>query len=272
MNFVELVHKGHLKTLSRFWLGLLRKYFRMEVVGIENIPRHGPAIVAPNHAGFAGADAVLLTFVIKRETRRRARILAHRAYFDLSERLRGISEGFGLRRASIAGGVEALERGHLLVLFPEGEAGNFKPSLKRYRLQDFHTGFIRMALLARAPIIPCVIIGAEETHLSIGNLNLSNVIRNLRIPLPINFFPLPAKWSIAFLKPVDFSFLAQEEREAILSEPRRIQAEALKLQRLLQRELNARLRKRQYVYFPATRRLLDRVIGSSKRGSRSSRR
>lgn len=268
MRLVELAHKAHLKTISRYWLGLLRGYFRIDVQGIENIPRRGRAIIAPNHAGFAGADAVLLTYVIKRETRRRARILAHRAYFDFSIQLKAFSESFGLRRASLWGGIETLEKDHLLVLFPEGEAGNFKPSLKRYRVQPFHTGFIRMALLSRAPIVPCVIIGAEETHLSVGNINFSNLVRNLRIPLPLNLFPLPAKWDIAFLEPIAFSRLGQEAIDALLSDPRRLKAEALKIQRLLQRELSARIRKRKYVYFPETRRLLNRIVGKKQGGKR----
>lgn len=254
---VELIQqpqkKSQMKLMGRLWLQLLRYYFRVEVKGLENIPKHGRAMICPNHSGFAGADAVLLTFIIKRETKRRARILAHRAFFDFSETLKAISESHGLRRASISGGVEILEKDRLLVIFPEGESGNFKPTYKRYRLQRFHTGYLRMAMQAKAPIIPCVIIGAEETHLNLGNLDFSKFIKHLRIPLPVNFLPLPAKWTITFLPPIDTTKLDP----AILDHPLELKREAMRFQRMMQREIRYQLRNRKYVYFERTQHLLD---------------
>lgn len=255
MEMVELVHKGHLKTVSRYWLGLLRSYFRIEVLGVENIPKRKRALIVPNHSGFAGADAVLLTFVIKRETRRRARILAHRAFFDFSETLKAVSESHGLQRASIAGGVEILERNQLLIIFPEGESGNFKPTYERYHLAKFHTGFLRMAIQGRAPVVPTLVVGAEESHLNLGNINLSSLISKLRIPLPLNFLPLPAKWQIVFLSPIDYSDIDP----AKIDDVKWMKSEAGRLQRRLQKELNARIRKRKYIYFANTGRLAKRI-------------
>src|SRR6185437_1622584 len=73
-----------------------------------------------------------------------------------------------------------------------------------YRLQKFHTGFVRMALKAKTPVIPCAITGAEESHLSLGSIDLRNFVRGLRIPLPVNFVPFPAKWRIRFFRPVRY--------------------------------------------------------------------
>ena len=47
-------------VLPRFMMELMRKYFRMEVEGIENLPKDGPCIIAPNHSGYAGFDAFCL--------------------------------------------------------------------------------------------------------------------------------------------------------------------------------------------------------------------
>src|SRR5688500_6148954 len=120
MELVELIKKGRtghrarLKTAGRFSLKLLRSYFRIDVRGVENIPLNGRALVVPNHSGFAGADAVLLTYIIKRETRRRARILAHRSFFDFSNTVKDLAESHGLKRASIQGGAEVLKSDRLL--------------------------------------------------------------------------------------------------------------------------------------------------------------
>ncbi|MGZ3771609.1 MAG: lysophospholipid acyltransferase family protein, partial [Bdellovibrio sp.] len=45
------------RVLPRFLLEILRKYFRMEIEGVENIPRRGAVVIAPNHSGFSGFDA-----------------------------------------------------------------------------------------------------------------------------------------------------------------------------------------------------------------------
>ena len=60
----------------------------------------------------------------------------------------------------------------MIILFPEGEKGNFKPSRKSYELQEFKRGFVRMALETQSPIIPTLVIGAEETHINLSQLKL----------------------------------------------------------------------------------------------------
>lgn len=235
--FVQWLENLNKKALLRIWLYLLKTYFRVEVEGLENVPSQGGALIIPNHSGFNGADAVMLAFVLKRETRRRARILAHRAFFDFSERLKALAEEAGLRRATLKEGIEVLKKGNLLILFPEGEAGNFKPTMKRYHLQEFRSGFLKMSLDAQAPMIPCLIIGAEESSFNIGNIDLSGVFRNFRIPMPLNFIPLPSKWKIVFLPA-----LPPIQRREDFSK----QAHHIRL--LLQRELNQQVRSRRFVY------------------------
>ena len=260
MDLVELVNHGQTKTMGRLWLYLLRFYFRIEVEGVENIPLKGGALILPNHSGFSGVDAVLLTFIIKRETRRRARLMAHRAFFDFSKTLKQLAESFGLKKAGIENGIDMLKKDRLLILFPEGESGNFKSSLKRYHLETFHTGFLRMAIPAAAPIIPCVVIGAEETSLNLGNINLSKFLRGLRIPLPLNFVPLPAKWTIKFLAPIDTSKYSKK----ILKDRVMAEREAAKIQKMLQGEIQKALKSRKYVYFKKTKKIAKRIMRQAK--------
>jgi 1-acyl-sn-glycerol-3-phosphate acyltransferase len=261
MEIVELVHKVNITSVTRLWLYFLRSYFRVEVVGLENIPRKGPALIIPNHSGFAGADAVLLTYVIKRATRRRARLMAHRAFFDFSKTLKTVSESFGLRKAGISSGVSVLKKGQLLILFPEGETGNFKPTTHRYELQPFHTGFLRMAIETGAPIIPCFVIGAEESHLNLGNINFSKLIKGLRMPLPVNFIPLPAKWKIVLLPPID----TQQYSRELLEDKKGLQRLAVRFQKQLQKAILQELKNRPFIYFRATRKLMNGVEGTYKK-------
>lgn len=257
---VILNRKVNLKTIGRLSLEALKTYFRVEVEGVENIPTSGRAILAPNHSGYIGVDAIILTSVVKRETKRRARILAHRAYFDLSEKLGELSKSFGLKRASVEDGVETLKLDQLLLLFPEGEAGNFKSTLKKYQLQKFKTGFLRMAIETQSPVVPVLILGAEETHLNLGNFDFTGLLKNVRVPLPLNLVPLPAKWKIIFLpaiKPESFS------RE-LLNDPKALRKEAARIQKQMQKALNQARKGREYIYSAKTRELIDRFADLAK--------
>ena len=257
---VILNQNMNLKAIGRLTLEALKTYFRVEFEGVENIPTTGRTILAPNHSGFVGADALIITSVVKRETKRRARILAHRAYFDLSEKLGALSRSFGLKRATVEDGVKTLEQDQLLLLFPEGEAGNFKSTLKKYQLQKFKTGFLRMAIETGSPIVPTLVLGAEESNLNLGNVDFTGLLKNVRVPLPINLIPLPAKWKIIFLpaiQPENFS-------KDLLENPKALRAEAAKIQKRMQKALNQSRKGRKYIYSKKTRELIDRFAGLAK--------
>jgi len=175
------------RVLPHFLMKLAEKYFRLQIEGAEHIPRRGPALIAPNHSGFSGIDALLLSHEV----------------FKLSGRLPRL--------------LTQLKKNNLVIVFPEGEAGNFKPSNKRYHLQPFKSGFVRMALLRQCPIIPTLILGAEETHFNLANLKFSKFLPGVTLPLPFNILPLPAKWKIKFLPPIFLPYQpdAVDDRELL---------------------------------------------------------
>jgi 1-acyl-sn-glycerol-3-phosphate acyltransferase len=257
MDLIELVQTPEAKSAFQRLLKFLKDYFRVEVEGLEYLPPTGnKGVVCPNHSGYAGTDAVLLADLIHERTGRRPRILAHRAFFDFSKQIKAVSESFGLQKASIENGIAVQNRKHLLILFPEGERGNFKPTVRRYRLQEFRTGFLRVAIASGAPIIPCVIIGAEESHLNLGSINLSKLgIKGLRIPLPLTLIPLPAKWKIKFLPPIDTTLFDKE----ILEDPKRLRQLARKIRLQLQRAIHDELRSRKYVFSEESHDLAQKV-------------
>lgn len=189
------------RVLPRFLLEILRKYFRMEIEGVENIPRRGAVIIAPNHSGFSGFDAFLLGHIVQQEAKRIPRVLTHHFWF-LTETTAIPATKMGFTEATYENGVNALKKGHAIVLFPEGEQGNFKPTTERYQLQEFKRGFVRMALEAQCVIVPTIVLGAEETHINLKQLKFTKFLKGTVIPLPLNIIPLPAKWRIRFLEPI----------------------------------------------------------------------
>ncbi len=218
----------------------LHKYFRLELEGLENVPKHGPALITPNHSGFAGFDAAILAHEINGNCHRIPRILTHHFWF-LSKFTAENARKLGFIEANMKNGVEHLQKNNLVVIFPEGEKGNFRPTTKRYHLQEFKRGFVRMALEAQCPIIPTLIIGAEETHI---NLKRIKIFEKTLIPLPLNLLPLPAKWKIKFLAPIKLPY-----KKSSLDDHQLILDIAQEIRESMQRALSEELAKRTSIYF-----------------------
>ncbi len=118
-------------------------------------------------------------------------MLAHHLWF-LTKATSIPAEKVGFIEATLPNARAQLKKNNLVILFPEGEYGNFKPSIDRYHLQNFKRGFIRMAIERQCPIIPTLIIGAEETHINLARLKFAKYLRGVVLPLPLNVIPLPA--------------------------------------------------------------------------------
>jgi 1-acyl-sn-glycerol-3-phosphate acyltransferase len=124
-----------------------------------------------------------------------------------------IYDRFGSVVASFNNAQRLLDMGELVGIFPEGIDGVSKGIWRRYRLQRFSTGFIRLSLLRRVPIIPVVVVGAEETYPVIGTWNSRPLKQLFNLPyVPVTplfplfgalgLIPLPTKWRIRFGAPI----------------------------------------------------------------------
>jgi 1-acyl-sn-glycerol-3-phosphate acyltransferase len=150
----------------------------------------------------------------------------------------------GFIEATTQNGMRELEKKQMIVLFPEGEYGNFKPSVNAYQLQDFKRGFVRMAIKTGAPIIPTMVIGAEETHINLSQFKLTKFLRGLVIPLPLNVIPLPSKWKIKFLKPIYLPYKPSAANNAEL-----VREIADDIREQIQDRIRAELKKRKKIFF-----------------------
>lgn len=231
------------RVLPHFVAELARTYFRLQVEGTENIPRRGPAIIAPNHSGYSGFDALLLAHEIKKSTGRIPRVLTHHLWFA-TQATAVPAEKFGFIEATTSNATSQLNKNNLVILFPEGERGNFKPSAERYHLQEFKRGFIRLAIQRQCPIIPTLVIGAEETHINLAQLKLSKYLPGLILPLPLNIIPLPAKWKIVFLQPIELPYKpeAADDRELVAEL-------ASEIKENMQKQIRKELEKRGSAFF-----------------------
>jgi 1-acyl-sn-glycerol-3-phosphate acyltransferase len=231
------------RVMPRMAGELMTKYFRIEVEGLENIPLTGPALICPNHSGFSGLDAFLLGHHIHKAVQRTPQILTHKLWFATSATAHPMKR-LGFVEATKKNGIRALKKNKLVVIFPEGEYGNFKPSNKAYHLQEFRRGFVRMALETQTPIIPALILGAEETHINLARLKLGQRGKGTIIPLPLNLIPLPAKWHIIFMKPIHLPYQATEVDNREL-----VKEICTEIRETMQARLSLEVSKRKNLYF-----------------------
>lgn len=230
------------KVLPSFFLDLFTRYLRVSTEGLDNLPDKGPYIVIANHSGYMGFDALMLGHQIYLGKRIVPRIIAHKLWFlhpDISVHVKKL----GLVPATLDNGLKMLERDQALVLFPEGEEGNFKPTRYRYHLRRFRRGFVRLALKTGAPIVPAVVIGAEETHITLSQIRWAKELFGIIIPIPLNVIPLPARWHIKFLPPI---ILKKNPEKADDIEYVTKVAQDVRLK--LQRETHKQLKKRHTIF------------------------
>ena len=190
---------------------LATKWFRIEVRGIENIPRDSGALVVANHSGTVPVDGIMTMFAVHETTGRHLRPLGA----DLVFRLPFVSEVARKAGATLACNEDAhrmLSNGELAAVWPEGFKGIGKPYSERYKLQRFgRGGFVSAAIRTGVPIVPCSIVGAEEIYPLVGNIpSLARLLGVPYIPItpffpllgPLGLVPLPSKWIIEFGEPV----------------------------------------------------------------------
>ncbi len=229
-------------ALPHFLGEIMAKYFRVELEGLEHIPKKGAGLIVSNHSGYSGFDAFLLCHHIYDETKRTPRVLTHKFWF-LTKATAIPARKLGFIEAKSGNGVDTLHNEKLLLIFPEGEDGNFKPTSERYELQPFKHGLIRMALETGAPIIPTIVIGAEETHINLAKLKFSKYLKGLTLPLPLNIIPLPARWKLKFLPPFKLKYGIEALRDSA-----KVDELTEGLQRYMQKELRKELKKRKWIF------------------------
>jgi 1-acyl-sn-glycerol-3-phosphate acyltransferase len=193
---------------------LYDSWWRVNVDGVHNVPAHGRALLASNHAGILPWDATMISMALLREhpLPRHPRFLVLNWAFDLPWISTGIRRVGGVV-ASPYNALRLLEQDQLVAVFPEGVRGTGKPFSERYRLQRFgRGGFVEIALRSQAPIVPVAVVGSEEIYPKLGDLQpLARLIGAPFFPVtptfpwlgPLGVVPLPSRWRIEFLEPIE---------------------------------------------------------------------
>jgi 1-acyl-sn-glycerol-3-phosphate acyltransferase len=186
---------------------LWSRYFRVRLLGIENVPDTGAALLVGNHSGGIPYDGAMLLYGVQREHPRHRRVRPLVANFVFRRGWMGnVVARIGGVRASTETALPLLAGGELVAVFPEGLKGVGKLYRERYRLARFgRGGFVRLAREAQVPLLPVAIVGAEEIHPVIGKITkLAEPLGLPYIPItptfpwlgPLGLLPVPTKWTI----------------------------------------------------------------------------
>ena len=218
----------HPATARKFmlpWALLYKHYFRVDTFDIENVPT-GRVLLIANHAGQFAWDGGMLTIAMltRANPPRVCRGMAEFFLFRLPW-VGATGARAGMMVGTPANCVAMLEQEQCVMVFPEGARGANKPFRKRYQLQRFGQGFMRLALETGTPIVPVGIVGSEEQQP--GFANLEDLGRSLSLPsFPITitspwFGPLgaaaalPVKYRMYFGEPLQFDGSPNDEDSAI---------------------------------------------------------
>jgi 1-acyl-sn-glycerol-3-phosphate acyltransferase len=156
MEPTYLLAKAIIKPTVGPWL-------RWNIEGLENIPKKGGALLAVNHISYL--DPLVAAYIVDK-AKRRPRFLAKSDLFD-DKRIAWILRGAGqipVRRGTAEApmaldqAVEAVRKGELVVIFPEGTITT-DPDLLPMAAK---TGISRLALMTGAPVIPMALWGTAN--------------------------------------------------------------------------------------------------------------
>jgi 1-acyl-sn-glycerol-3-phosphate acyltransferase len=213
------VSKEHLGLFLTTLGAIYKHYFRVKTYGIEHVPDDSPAMLISNHSGGLPNDAgmIIASLFFDHQPPR----LAHGMVEKFAQTWPFMGPWFS-RVGQLPGLPEHAKRllldGRLLMVFPEGARGTGKLYRDRYQMVKFGTGFMRIALETKAPIIPLAFIGGEEAIPTIYHAkSLAKLFHAPYVPitpylLPI---PLPVHCEIHYGQPMHFEGSGNEPDDVI---------------------------------------------------------
>jgi 1-acyl-sn-glycerol-3-phosphate acyltransferase len=195
----------NMKNNMRLTKYLYEDFYKVETVGLENVPKEGRCLIIPNHSGQLPFDGLLVGYSLLTNPN------GARAPKAMVERFLPTVPFIGNWLSSVGAVIgdpvnceRMLDNEEAIIVFPEGVRGSNKLYKQRYQLQRFGSGFVHLAMNNNAPIIPVGIVGMEETIRSYADLKpLAKLLGMPVLPLVVPFI-FPSKVFIYFGKPIYF--------------------------------------------------------------------
>ncbi len=183
---------------AKLYLPVLEKYHRAKFLGLENIPEK-PFLGVGNHSGMHFMPESLLWIAKYHSMDNNVHMvtLIHNLSHKLGSMLKLPLSDFGFIEANPEKALEALKEGFAATVYPGSDRDNSKPFSERNKIDFFeHTGYVKLALRARVPILPVVGIGGAETVFVISSGEKVAEATGLKKLLKLHTWPV--YWSFPF--------------------------------------------------------------------------
>ena len=222
---------------------IYRHYFRATAFGVEHLPATGRAILVSNHSGQLPWDGLAIVAACFLEPPQPRVVRSMVEYFVPTV---PFASYLLARWGQIIGTPENCRRllaaEEAVLVFPEGARGISKSFAKRYQLAEFGTGFMRLALEMRAPIVPIAVIVAEEQAPAINVKSIARLIGAPSFPVVpyppfVPILPLPVKYRIYFGAPIHVTGDPDDDDEVLEDKTRRVKNQ---IQSMIQQGLRER--------------------------------
>jgi len=148
---------------AHFFRVILAPFTRRRIIGLENVPHTGPAILAPNH--ISHFDPPLIGISADRQID----WMAMEELFEnplLAAALRWIGSvpvGRGkLDYAAVRTAIERLKCGRMVGVFPEGGLRTGAESVLEGA--PLKPGVAALSQMTQAPVVPCAVIGTDALY------------------------------------------------------------------------------------------------------------
>lgn len=213
------ISRWHLGVAFRALAFLYRSYFQVRCEGIANVPPRGRAMLVGNHSGGIALDAamVIASCFLELDPPRLAQGMAEKFVNRFP-----FASVWASRCGQLTGLPEHAQRlldaDRLLLVFPEGARGTAKLYKDRHSLVDFGTGFVRLALRTRSPIVPFAFLGGGDAIPTVTNLyRLGKLVGLPYLPVTPWLVPLPrpARLSMHYGERIQLEGDGSEDDDAI---------------------------------------------------------
>lgn len=255
-----------MKKQSRWVDWLLDDYFRLEIGGWENLPDRPVLLIGVHSGGPLTMDAWTLAYAWWRrfQGRRTLHATAHDVLMT-TPILGRYFRRMGVMSPTRENIQAAFEKGDDVILWPGGEKDAFRSWAKRdIAVLGGRTGFIKLAIRSKVPIVPVATIGGHDTLFVLTEgrwlarlLNLKKYLRSevapmtLSFPLgimlhvtPLQHIPLPSKIRTEFLEPITL-----DVDPHLADDPDYVQKMYLEIERRIQAGMDVLAKKRRFPVF-----------------------
>jgi 1-acyl-sn-glycerol-3-phosphate acyltransferase len=165
---------ARIERMLPFFDWVYHYYFRVKTDGWEHIPATGKVLLVGSHnGGLAAPDAVMMTYdwIRRYGSDRPAYALMDPKVWQILPGVARMAAWVGCVQANSFMAVQALRRDAALLIYPGGMRDVFRPHALRDRIYFFgEKGFIKLALLENAPIVPLISHGAHDTLFVLADL------------------------------------------------------------------------------------------------------